>query len=366
MENKTIFITSTGQTADTVEFHQDADYCVCGTYQLVDLQDQQGENKNEEDIEVRPESKRIGSLLLYSVKESENTQDREECDAEYEATPSTGQYEITLKQKIATPGILDMKWSVGICKHDNLLTTANSNGGISSYNLNCGNLQQLWCADTELDSICMAVDWIDSKLCTSSTGGHVTLFQFQETGTPVISQQWKAHDYDAWIVCRDSWSNDIVYSGGDDCKFKTWDVRTSPDHAVHTCQHHTMGVCSIQSHKTKEYILSTGSYDEHIIIWDTRNMRKPLGDIETGGGVWRLKWHPTRQYTLLAACMHNGFHIYEIENGMSAGRLLTKYDRHESLAYGADWGKCSNKSEDLIATCSFYDCSLQFWEAFKC
>jgi len=43
-------------------------------------------------------------------------------------------------------------------------------------------------------------------------------------------------------------------------------------------------------------------------------MVKPIIHHCTEGGVWKIKWHPKleKKNYLAAACMYNGFHIYDI------------------------------------------------------
>ena len=77
--------------------------------------------------------------------------------------------------------------------------------------------------------------------------------------------------------------------------------------------------------------VSLCSYDEQVLLWDGRNMQQPLSEIPVGGGIWRLKWHPTQQYLLLAACMHNDFHILDCQQALGQYEL-NKW--HGNICYG--------------------------------
>ena len=60
------------------------------------------------------------------------------------------------------------------------------------------------------------------------------------------------------------------------------------------------------------------SYDEQLLIWDSRQMRRPITEIGLGGGIWRIKWEPSTGVKILTATMYNGFQIIDTSslNGM--------------------------------------------------
>ena len=66
-----------------------------------------------------------------------------------------------------------------------------------------------------------------------------------------------------------------------------------------------------ESGKVLSFHIFIFSYDEQLLVWDSRQMRKPLTDIGLGGGIWRIKWEPTRGDKILTATMYNGFHIID-------------------------------------------------------
>ncbi len=100
--------------------------------------------------------------------------------------------------------------------------------------------------------------------------------------------------------------------------------------------------------------------------------------VNTGGGVWRLKWHPCDSHLLLAACMYAGFAVLRVDAASgTAGTaqrstlparpdnriaVAERYPHHQSLAYGASWcAEVGEGGQSLVATCSFYDRLLHLW-----
>ena len=132
-------------------------------------------------------------------------------------------------------------------------------------------------------------------------------------------------------------------------------------------------VCCIAPCPDHEHLLATGSYDETVRLWDTRQLRAPLAEEGgDGGGVWRLRWHPERRGVLLAARMHAGFAVLravvaeeEEEEKDEGGEVekekevvtknlvvtleqIARYTAHGlgagGLGYGADWRRTPNKA----------------------
>ncbi|KAI6654052.1 Diphthamide biosynthesis protein 7 isoform X1 [Oopsacas minuta] len=304
-------------------------------------------------------------------------------------------------------GVLDLKW-LPLSFFGNIFYVVNSIGQLNVYSIDCAlfEIKKIQCLQvcdkSDGSELCLSFDWVsneDRSIILSDSVGRLAFMDCCDTGELVCKSQWKAHDYEVWITSRDNWNKDVVFSGGDDNKLRGWDLRLagSASGCVFTSSRHVTGVCAIQSHPLREHLLATGSFDETLLIWDTRDMSKPLNRVQIeDGGIWRLKWHHSDPNLLLAACTRAGAAVFDFTVSLSMPSV-TWYREHQSLVYGVDWRRGEYKSESnsdvdqmlnqfgdmsmdtaathggnaiqyssdvvnyQIASCSFYDRSLHIW-----
>lgn len=230
------------------------------------------------------------------------------------------------------------------------------------------------------DGLCLSVDKSPETFYLSDSKGYLYLI---DADTFSLTSEVKGCDYEAWTIHSDIQDNHIFYSGGDDCKFKMWDKRS-----MEKCfeKSFDMGICSIASHGSTENLVAFGSYNEKIYFWDKRS-RKIINEINVGGGVWRLNWHEQFPYILSTAAMHGGCKIIKYSKNrryttyklvwclkaffklkisyfskelkmkffLILAEILFSYLHHQSMVYGID------VDYNRVASCSFYDRSLQLW-----
>jgi len=261
---------------------------------------------------------------------------------------------------------------------DPVLAVADSEGGInlirwSTSERNAILSQKIACGSA--NTLCLSLDWNNrlsggslGSLVVSQSDGSLSLLRPQD-GIMTVTENWHAHDHEPWTSAWNYWDTNVLFSGGDDLKMKGWDVRRGFDSPIFENRRFESGVTAIQTHHHIEHLIAVGSYDEKVRLFDTRVPFRPLQEVHVGGGVWRVKWHPSedRLNDLLVACMHNGFKVIQFDPGFpdvasEKFEVLRRFDRHGSLAYGADWSFASGgDNSSLIASCSFYDHSLHLW-----
>lgn len=360
LEVKHLFSWDTEYSADSAEFCPIStyeDYLAVGTYQLADPEkalDTSNEGDEAETDSLNAEAKdipkkRLGRLYL-----------KQKIDEK-----------LCLVQQIDMPAILDMKW----CQHEisgtPVLAIANAVGQLLVYRLITAGeklcLEYQCKFEIEDETLALSLDWSTGKtvsenplISVSDSKGKINILQLTN-GELLLQKRFLAHDFEAWITAFDYWDPNTVFTGGDDCKFRRFDIRAESALPVFTSRVHNAGVTSIQSNCHSEHLLASGSYDETVNLWDTRNMRSPRASTSLGGGVWRLKWHPQGKALLLCACMYNGFHVIDTESM----ETVVSFNEHQSIAYGVDWWYAMKDSTHIVASASFYDHLLCLWEFKK-
>ncbi|KIJ45579.1 hypothetical protein M422DRAFT_227234 [Sphaerobolus stellatus SS14] len=343
--------------ADSAEFCPAADATdifVIGTYKLEESTPNQPA-ESEEEVQVPIKQQRWGKCLVYQTTEDD------EC---------------VQLQEVLMPAIFDMKWAVDV------LGIADAEGNLrflkwDNKNRRLEEMHTLKCEEGPEDALCLSLDWCryrsdysSDKLTVSLSNGCVQIVE-QTNATYTVTNTWKAHDFEPWITAWDRWDLNRIYTGGDDCVLKGWDSRIGFDQPIFKNKRFEGGVTTIQGNPHLEHIIAVGSYDTKVRLFDVRQLTRPVTEVEVGGGAWRVKWHPdpARSSHLLVACMHDGFKVVNFEN-ISQGSadvtssIASRFDKHESLAYGVDWSSATpTKEGTLVASCSFYDHSMYLWRA---
>ncbi|XP_017073905.1 diphthine methyltransferase [Drosophila eugracilis] len=342
----TLHSEDTEYSADSVEWLQDdleTGVFACGTYQLV-------QEEVEPEDGASPKRPRKGRVYLYDFGKSSSSLER--------------------LQGIETAAILDMKWLPAWSSDSNpYLATVNSLGQLEIYEFLRGEkkLQKRTCfglaEETQEESpLALAVDWRKEEqniqLAISDSKGGLNLLKYSPQGEVIQERSWSSHGFEAWTCAFDRWSENLLYSGGDDMLLMAHDLRT--EQRAWTNRAHMAGVTCLLSHPKHENHLLTGSYDEQLRLFDTRSMKRTLSELDLSGGIWRLKPHPAHPDLILAACMYTNFSVVQINANAPSLSLLGVYEEHKSICYGADWAPFQKKDDDSLtmATCSFYDHKL--------
>lgn len=186
------------------------------------------------------------------------------------------------------------------------------------------------------------------------------------------------HGLECWIAEFGQLSplQDVIFTGGDDATIMAHDLR-SKDCIWSNNRIHEAGVVAIKCstptfRSSKPTSIITGSYDDHIRSLDLRMLGESIypgqntpvahrTELNLGGGVWRFAECPwnsksSESDALLVCRMYNGAAIVNLDSDSNEFSVVNYLKTgHNSMCYGGDW--CSN----FIATCSFYDNSLQRW-----
>lgn len=366
---------------------------------------------------------RHGRLYTYELDLGLEADDADDADnADGESATSTRKASLRLANTVdSLPGIFDLQFIPTRAPDVSTSSSASSgtsvamalaDGTVRIVDACCGEEMARSGAAEETGASAMAL-FVDTLVSPSSTSlavsysdGCIRVLDALPDGRLVETHGWEAHSLEAWMV---TWSRsparrgNVVYSGGDDAIFQAWDLReanagdTAPARLFQDRRSHGAGVTCItellgasdETNGGDDTIVVTGSYDNMLRIWDWRNTSRPVlqTSFGMGGGVWRVKPHPSDSSVLLAATMYDGFKIVQVVDvlgdvdpvnaGEQGGeddlprRELVAVERvlqypaedrltDKTLAYGASWCR-AQEAMGLVATCSFYDNRVSLW-----
>lgn len=191
----------------------------------------------------------------------------------------------------------------------------------------------------------------DSSLTiTTDNKGHAYLV---DLNTSLIVSSWLAHSLpyvpgegcEVWS-CAVTSDGQTVVTGGEDGSMKLWDARSRTQ--ISQSKVFGAGVVFVDfPRKSGEQEIDqilTGSYDEHLRIFDRRNLRTVLKEKKLSGGVWNIEQNANN---FCVSCMYGGYSILDSE---SLEVIHENREVGKNLLYGA-----TRISENSVVFCTFND-----------
>ncbi|CDW61266.1 WD40 domain containing protein [Trichuris trichiura] len=128
----------------------------------------------------------------------------------------------------------------------------------------------------------------------------------------------------------------IVYSGGDDCQWKSWDLRLPVRKPLYVNKFHSAGITCLFDNASE--VLFCGSYDDSLSAWDKRSLTKPVDHIHVGGAAWTMRSdNEGASRRIVCACIHQGIvEFVTTESGKITLRCMDSV-LGSQMVYAADW-----------------------------
>lgn len=247
---------------------------------------------------------RIGSVEFFRAKLNENNKEfnfEEDENEESIKNNLSNRWNIERNGRIKCDGgVLDVKVS------NNHVLTALSTETLNIYELNSSvetnqeeeielnkNINLKYSATKQDEGLFLSVDYYNDleQIVVSTQNSSIIAYspssssELEETIEINNCHSMFGENMPAWIVTQSKLNKNLIMSGGDDCLMKLWDLRSGSGDCpsvLATSKIHEAGVTCGQFHPNFEHIFVSGSYDESVCVWDSRNIKKPLIQIATG------------------------------------------------------------------------------------
>mmetsp|Transcript_16387 Transcript_16387/g.14315 ORF Transcript_16387/g.14315 Transcript_16387/m.14315 type:complete len:343 (+) Transcript_16387:21-1049(+) len=286
----------------------------------------------------------------------------------------TGQvYLVTCKEDTLSIQTLTEKYDYGIFSQ----SLTNEDNGDISLKLGCsdGSFRLYSFSKESLDlkqehNICIKDD--DMILNHDEGSEHYAfamdsgnLYVYDKTTLKESYFHEKAHEYQTWCVLNDPVNSDIVYTGADDAKFKTWDLRLAGDNStvmMLNMNRSEYGVTCIQPWLEHQDYVVTGSYDQNLNLWDKRQMKKSVETLNIGKQIWDIKYHNLGSSSSSAkigiSCVWDGMYFSDVnlDSTLTSLSSLAQYNfpNQEILYYAFDFLPTKEEEKQKVLNVAFY------------